>query len=677
MKQLNLLAKILIIALLYAPGAVNAQVHPLAFGSQTIGGTATPTNWYADYVGLRLEVDGPAAIAGIKTHTAANDGNASNTSNWGGLVTTPLVNLPIFMDSTADSSGCSAFSIAAATTMHGKIAVIWRGPIAAPCDFGCKALNAQNAGAVAVVLINEYPGQGPIGMAASTTCSGITIPVFMIGNLDGIAISGQYRSGAPVTMTITGWGQNYQNDLGFVPGGIAGWHNFAIPRSQISASGNPSAYRGMDGAFVANYGTKPATHVKVTSTLSYTPNGGSTAQIYADSSGVLAAFPTLDSIYAMFAPTDYNLPSTTGTGRFDLFYQIKSDSLDQFPADDSVTYSFYATDSLYSKGRYDFTNNQPVRGIYESFNNNAEFIWGPMYYVANAGNSLSKVQYSIAMNVAAGASNLLSGQNNIYLYKWTDGYYDSSTLTQYPLDSIIENGELQLISLGIRSFSAPNDTSEALLEVTTMADTNGNGSHPNLDANSWYYLGIDVPSTTAVPLFLGMDNLLDPYPRVYGRFMYNGILDYSSVVQYGDETSIWANYAYGNTPSPVTATALIKSVDSFNYNNAKGLIPAVSMITGPAVNAVQNIVSRPFATVSLYPNPATDYLTVSIELQQPAKTVTYDVIDGAARFVNKEVHYNVQSEKNVMSTQNLAPGNYNLIITADGKIMSRKFTVIK
>ena len=63
--------------------------------------------------------------------------------------------------------------------------------------------------------------------------------------------------------------------------------------------------------------------------------------------------------------------------------------------------------------------------------------------------------------------------------------------------------------------------------------------------------------------------------------------------------------------------------------------------------------------------------------QQSAKTVTYEVIDGFAKFVNKEVHYNVKSEKNVISTKNFAPGSYFLIIKADDKIMSRKFTVLK
>jgi hypothetical protein len=681
MKQINLIKKFLFITLLWASGAANAQVHPLAFGSVLLGGTATTvTNWYADYVGLRVQVVTPAAIAGDKVYKSANDGNTSNTNNWGGFVTVPIVNVPIFMDSTIDSSGCTAFSPAAAATMNGKIAVIWRGPLSGPCDFGCKALNAQNAGAVAIILINEYPGQGPIGMAASTSCLGITIPVFMIGNLDGIAISGQYRAGIPVRMTITPWGQGLTNDLGFVPGGVAGWHSCAVPKSQLASNGNPFAYKGKDGAFVANYGSHLATHVKVSSTLSFTPTGGSATQLHTDTSGTLAAFPVLDSIYAMFAPSEYDLPTTAGTGRFDLVYHIIADTPDQYTYDNVSTYSFYATDSLYSKGRYDFSTNQPIRTIYESFNGGNEYLWGPTFYVANAGSSLSTVQYSLAMNVPAGGSNLLSGSNNVYLFKWVDGYVDSTNSITYPKDSIMENGELQLVSLGVKNYNNVTDTSDALLTLTTMADTNGNGSHPNLDAQTWYYLAVDVPSSTSVPLFLGADGILNPYPRVYGRFLQNpSVLDYSNVVEAGAESALWPIYNYGNTPTPATYTTNINSVDSFNYGQQNGLIPAVAMITGPLVvpNSVNNVPSKAFANVSLYPNPATDYLTVSVDLPSTARTVTYEVIDGFAKFVNKEVHYNVQSEKNVISTKNYASGNYFLIIRADDKIMSRKFTVLK
>ncbi len=309
-----------------------------------------------------------------------------------------------------------------------------------------------------------------------------------------------------------------------------------------------------------------------------------------------------------------------------------------------------------------------------------------MYYVANGGLALSTVQYSIssAFNTTTGTNDPLSGQNSVYLFQWIDGYVDSNTSppTQYPADGIVENGELLLISLGVKPYSNPSDTSEGLMICSTMGDTGSANPpyYPILKANSWYYLAVDVPATSAAPEYLGCDGAMNPYPRVYGMYNYNNndtALDYSSVFINGTRDTVSYYAPYGNFPCPGAGTYSINSVDSFNYNSAKGLIPAVAMTTVPASSVRVNPVSKPFANVSLYPNPAKDILNVSITLQQPAKKVSYEIIDGLARFVSKEVHNNVTSEVNPISTSNLAPGNYYLIITADDKIMSKKFTVIK
>ena len=667
MKQINLFKNLLLVALLCASGAAIAQVHPLAYGFATIGGTANPySNWYADYVGMRFEVVSPASVAGDKVHTTTNDGNPANTSNWGGLVTTPITNVPVVMPQAGDSLAGGTITV----NMTGKIALVYRG---GGVLFGDKAYAAQLAGAVACVIINNQPG-GPVGMASGGSGPSVVIPIFMISKTDGDALDALYNAGTIANITITSWGQGYQNDLGFVPGGAAGWHAYAVPKAQLTSSGNPSAYKGMDGAFIANYGSNNATHVQVSATLSWNPSTGGTSQIHTDTSGTLATFTQLDSIYAMFAASDYNITAPTATGRYDLTYKILSDSIDQFSFDNTQTYSYYATDSLYSKGRYDFTTNQPLRTIYESFNGGNEYMWGPMYYVAKAGTSISRVQYSIALP-ATSASPILNGTNNVYLFKWVDGS------NGHPLDSILQDGELQLISLGIKVYDGINDTSNGVLNLTTMADSNGSNSRPVLDSQSWYYLTVDVPSLSSAIEYLGCDGILDAYPRIYGRYYHNagtisGIYDYSNLVVGGTKDSVYYYPNQGNTPIPATYTAYINSVDSFIYSQAKGLIPAVSMYTQPTVGGVKNT-AAPFANVSLYPNPASDYLTVSLELQQPAKRVTYEIIDGLARFVSKEVHNNVQNEKKVIDTKNLKPGNYYLIISADDKIMSRTFTVTK
>ena len=54
------------------------------------------------------------------------------------------------------------------------------------CEFGAKALNAQNAGAEAVVIINRDPEA--IGMGAGADGLNVTIPVYMITSEDGVMI---------------------------------------------------------------------------------------------------------------------------------------------------------------------------------------------------------------------------------------------------------------------------------------------------------------------------------------------------------------------------------------------------------------------------------------------------------------------------------------------------------
>ena len=67
------------------------------------------------------------------------------------------------------------------------------------CPFHTKALNAQNAGAAAVVLYNNVPGRFSPTVAGTPV---ITIPVVAISDTEGALIDGRLQDG-PVTMTWT------------------------------------------------------------------------------------------------------------------------------------------------------------------------------------------------------------------------------------------------------------------------------------------------------------------------------------------------------------------------------------------------------------------------------------------------------------------------------------------
>lgn len=80
--------------------------------------------------------------------------------------------------------------------LSGKIAVIRRGE----CEFGFKGLAAQNEGAVAVIMVNNVPGD-PIAMGPGAQGASVTIPMIMVSNITGEAIIAEL-GGATVNGTI-------------------------------------------------------------------------------------------------------------------------------------------------------------------------------------------------------------------------------------------------------------------------------------------------------------------------------------------------------------------------------------------------------------------------------------------------------------------------------------------
>lgn len=143
-----------------------------------------------------LVVNSPAVIAG--TYTTVE--SAFSTNNL--LVNTgPVTGQLVYYNDNAASTheGC----VTPANTLTGKIALINRGN----CNFTVKVKNAQDAGAIAVVMVNNVAGD-PIVMGG--TDNTITIPAVMISQADGAAMVAQLASNVNITITA---GVNRDGDL--------------------------------------------------------------------------------------------------------------------------------------------------------------------------------------------------------------------------------------------------------------------------------------------------------------------------------------------------------------------------------------------------------------------------------------------------------------------------------
>ena len=140
-----------------------------------------------------ITINSPAGIAG--------NYQSFPTTAFGSTISATLTaDLILANDPTGvPTEACNAFG----ATVTGKIAVIRRGD----CTFVSKVKNAQNSGAIGVIMMNNVDG-APVAMGGSD--SSITIPSVMISKADGDILEAALNAGTvngslnPATGTFTG-----------------------------------------------------------------------------------------------------------------------------------------------------------------------------------------------------------------------------------------------------------------------------------------------------------------------------------------------------------------------------------------------------------------------------------------------------------------------------------------
>ena len=213
--------------------------------------------------GSSLTVSAPGGIAGTYVTGAAQFG--PQTFTLAGQVVAGQDGVAPIDD------GCSAIT----SPVAGKIALIDRGL----CGYTNKVQNAQNAGAIGVIIVNSIAGPPP-GMGGSSGT--ITIPTLSVSQSDGALIRAQLGAGVNVTMnrpvqlqrdgTIDGhivaheWGHYISNRLIGNAGGLSslqgvgmgeGWGDFTAllmtvrPGDAVAGVYNIGPYA-LSGNLIAN-----------------------------------------------------------------------------------------------------------------------------------------------------------------------------------------------------------------------------------------------------------------------------------------------------------------------------------------------------------------------------------------------------------------------------------------
>ena len=134
-------------------------------------------------------------------------------------------NLQFVDDGTAaPTEGCNDLI----NDLTGDIAIVDRGA----CEFGLKSLNAEMAGAIAVVICNNVAG-GPIPMGGGAVGDQVTIPAIMLSLEDCNTIRMEMDNDNLVNMTIGNL--VFDNDISTSIRGIQVPLTGTVPANQIGA----------------------------------------------------------------------------------------------------------------------------------------------------------------------------------------------------------------------------------------------------------------------------------------------------------------------------------------------------------------------------------------------------------------------------------------------------------
>ena len=613
----------------------------------------------AEFIGgSRFQVVTPTSIKGMKQTTTGYSSTVPANS-WGGSFSPALVNKQVVRalgtaNGGTDSLMCSPAPSTSAYT--GKVALLFRGT----CNFSEKAYAAQQGGAIAVIIVNNIPGP-PVGMASGTSGSLVTIPVVMVSDVDGNAMNNAARTGQNVTVSLANWSLGLPRDYAIIPGSSAPFHAGAIPVKQLQGTNTAAAYRVYTGSLIANFGTTDMNNTSVRNVVTITPTGGGSTQVFADTTNLGIVTPA-DSISFTASPRFFN-PVVTGKGIMSMMSRVSTTIIDDDTADNVETLRTVFTDSVYCKGVYDEVAGKPVVNSGLTLASGDPYSWGPLFFTAKGGDYMKKVQFSCQVN----APDTLLGKSVLLpAFKWTDGAAGN------PVDGIFQPGELDLKALGTYTYpGGVRNYDVSLVDYQPVINT-GKPSDLKLSDNSWYWYPVYPVDKE---LFLGMDNLTNPYMRYFASRnagtgdnnveyfvpMFNGI--YNDIPAGSGTFSMFPFYSGTDSVELISA-------------NQKSRTPAVAVhvSASPIPNGIASIPSS-VKSFEVFPNPVSNQdLNLKWSVSANGGKIIVAVYNALGQPVFTRVAADLNGSMTVPTAQQPA-GNYWVVLATDHGVESRQITI--
>ena len=369
-----------------------------------------------------VNVTEPFGIQGNVLSTWADPAQGWGTPDMLDVANAVTDTLALALDTTATSDSLCCEAILNRSEIQGKIAVLYRGT----CNFSLKALNCQDSGAVAVIIINNTPA-APVAMGAGTFGADVTIPTFLVDQLGGQAIAAALANGEIVVAFMGNKTGYFDFDLGFYAPDILTPPSAAIPALLAQSA---AEYSPVLGAWVRNYGSSP----QVAATLNITVTQGGNP-VYNETS---APFDIASADSAFIELPALALSSYSGF--YNITYTVVSPAAEEYAADNTFTSSLNVG-SLYGYAEISETTLLPTSaaGVAPG-TSNGTFTYCVAFRDANASRmAATGIEAFAAVNAPAS----LNGEIlSVQAFEWLDDFTGLSD-ANFGYNNLVEvaNGE--------------------------------------------------------------------------------------------------------------------------------------------------------------------------------------------------------------------------------------------
>ena len=253
-------------------------------------------------------------------------------------------------DDGLSNDSCACEPLTNPDDIAGKIAIVYRGD----CNFDIKALNAQNAGAIGVLVVNR-PGEAIINMTSPLdggVGDQVVIPYLHIQGGPVLAWRAEIDAGVMDAFIGNKTGL-FPNDLGIGGITVLRAEHFSHPRVLAQADGEYDVLLGSD---IINYGTNDQSSVTLTAEITLDGN-----VLYNETTETPVAVASGDTTF-------FELPvfsqTPLATGFYEMTYTINYENEDDFVTDNTNMADFMISDSLFSYGRLSPETNEPLGSNY-------------------------------------------------------------------------------------------------------------------------------------------------------------------------------------------------------------------------------------------------------------------------------------------------------------------------